>query len=206
MSGNEQSDFRLGAIPATKHHPEASDHRAEEDRASSARTDSGVADQLHDRVIDHLFGSRLTLASIVSLGKIDPKIAERLQDVMDDVENAVRDIRRTDLALLARHCDQRPDPTHHLTIVPPASDRLQQPPMVRVEGHRYLCSFEDGQVFAYTTRAGHDFLRVADHSTWAYESDGLLRSARSGTPLARRMGNVFHAITSNMPLYYERTD
>jgi hypothetical protein len=205
MSGNEQSDLRVDAISA-KRHLAPSDQQDEDQRGSSARTDSGIADQLHDRVIDHLFGSRLTLASIVSLGKIDTKIAERLQDVMDDLEIAVRDIRRTDLALLARHCDQRPNPPHHLTIVKPPSDRVQQPRTVRGDGHRYLCSFEDGQVFAYTTHAGHDFLRVADHSTWAHESDGLLLSARSGTPLARRMGNVFHAITSNMPLYYERTD
>jgi hypothetical protein len=205
MSRNEPSDCGPGATPA-KHHRVASDHRDEDQPRSSATTDSGIADQLHDRVIDHLFGSRLTLASIVSLGKIDTKIAERLQDVIDDLENAVRDIRRTDLALLARHCDQRPNPPHHLTIVKPEPDRDQRPRPVRVDGHRYLCSFEDGQVFAYTTRAGHDYLRVADHSTWAHESDGLLLSARSGTPLARRMGNVFHAVTSNMPLYYERTD
>jgi hypothetical protein len=205
MSGNEQSDIRRGASPAKHDHPRR-DHRDAEQVASSAEADSELAVRLHDRVIDHLFGSRLTLASIVSLAKIDTKVAERLQDVMDELESAVRDIRRTDLALLARDGDQLPHTTHHLTIVKPASDAVPQPRPVRVDGYRYLCSFEDGQVFAYTTRASHEFFRVADHSTWAHESDGLLVSARSGTPLARRMGNVFHAITSNMPLYYERND
>jgi len=190
MSGNEESGIRRGAIPA-KHDHAPSDDRNEGHVVSSAEYDPGIAVQLHDRVIDHLFGSRLTLASIVSLGKIETKIAERLQDVMDELEDTVRDIRRAEVALLARDGDQRPYRTHHLTIVEPTSDRADQPRAVRVDGHRYLCSFEDGQVFAYATRAGHDFFRVADHSTWAHERDGLLISTRSGTPLARRMGNVF---------------
>ena len=111
MSGNEQSDVGRRCNPSEG--SSAASDRHDEDSASSARTDWGIADRLHDRVIDHLSGSRLTLASIVSLGKIDTKIAERLQDVMDDLENAVRDIHRTDLALLARHCDQRPNPAPH---------------------------------------------------------------------------------------------
>jgi hypothetical protein len=74
-----------------------------------------------------------------------------------------------------------------------------------VEGRRYLCSVEDDEVFAYARPSGHDFFRAADHMPWAHESDGLLLSARSGAPLARRAGNVFHDITSDAPLYYEQS-
>jgi hypothetical protein len=204
MSRNGPSDIRVGAFPAT--HDDVPSDRCVDKCAALVAADSGIAVQLHDRAIDHLFGSRMILANIVSLGKIEPKLAERLQEVMYELENAVRDLRRTDLARLVRDRDQRPNPTRNLTIVKPPTDRVNQPNAVRVDGHRYLCSFEGGQVFAYATPAGHDFFRVADHSTWAHESDGLLLSARSGAPLARRMGNVFHAISSNMPLYYERTD
>ena len=76
----------------------------------------------------------------------------------------------------------------------------------RLDGRRYLCSVDDGEVFAYATPTGHDFFRNADHMPWAHESDGLLLSARSGAPLARRSGTVFYDITNDELLYYERTD
>ena len=47
------------------------------------------------------------------------------------------------------------------------------------------------------------FTALADHELWAHESDGLLLSARFGTPLARRIGNVFYDIDTNAPLYHE---
>jgi len=37
----------------------------------------------------------------------------------------------------------------------------------------------------------------------AHESDDLLLSARFGTPLARRSGNVFYDIETDIPLYRE---
>ena len=36
------------------------------------------------------------------------------------------------------------------------------------------------------------------------EQDGVLLSARSGEPLARRRGKVFFELELNQPLYYER--
>ena len=76
----------------------------------------------------------------------------------------------------------------------------------RRDGCRYLCSVDDGEAFAYATPTGHDFFRAADHMPWAHESDGLLLSARSGAPLARRAGTVFYDVTNDQLLYYERTD
>jgi hypothetical protein len=73
-------------------------------------------------------------------------------------------------------------------------------------GRRYLCSVDGGEVVAYATPTGHDFFQAADQMPWAHESDGLLLSARSGAPLARRSGTVFHDLTTDELLYYERTD
>ena len=46
---------------------------------------------------------------------------------------------------------------------------------------------------------------MSDHELWAHESDGLLLSARSGTPFARRDGRVFYDVETHVPLYYEDT-
>ncbi len=70
-------------------------------------------------------------------------------------------------------------------------------------GHsrRRLSRFGEG-VFAYMLH-GRDFYRSSDHELWAHERDGLLLSARSGAPLARRVGRVFYDFETNVPLYYE---
>jgi hypothetical protein len=66
----------------------------------------------------------------------------------------------------------------------------------------WLCCVANDELFAYAKR-GHDFVRASDHMLWAHESDDLLLSARSGCPLARRVGDVFHDVASHVPLYYE---
>jgi hypothetical protein len=38
---------------------------------------------------------------------------------------------------------------------------------------------------------------------WAEESDGLVVAARSGSPFARRVGGMFYAIETRLPLCYE---
>ena len=67
---------------------------------------------------------------------------------------------------------------------------------------RTLCRFDDGAAFAY--RRGRDLYRFRDNTLWAHDSDGLLLSARSCTPLLRRIGNVYFDLTDHRPLYYER--
>jgi hypothetical protein len=59
----------------------------------------------------------------------------------------------------------------------------------------------DGSAFAYAR--GHDFIRVRDHLPWAHLSNEWLLSARSGTPLAYRVGNVFFDVATNTPIYYQ---
>ncbi len=120
MRGNEPLEYRPGAARARRADQELSEHRGEARTApaSLAQADGQVVVELHDRVIGHLFGSRLRLASILSLGNVDTNVAERLRDVMDELGTAARDIRRTDRTRLVR----RSGPTHHLTIVEPSSD------------------------------------------------------------------------------------
>ena len=67
---------------------------------------------------------------------------------------------------------------------------------------RRLWRLNVDEVFAYAV-GGHDFYRAGDHLLWAHESDGLLLSARSGRPLARREGKVFYDTETDLPLYYE---
>jgi hypothetical protein len=50
---------------------------------------------------------------------------------------------------------------------------------------RTLYRFDDGAAFAY--RCGRDFFRSSDNTLRAHDSDGLLLSARSCTPLLRRI-------------------
>jgi hypothetical protein len=67
---------------------------------------------------------------------------------------------------------------------------------------RTLCRFDDGTVFAF--RRGPDLFRARDNVLWAHESEGLLLSARSCTPLLRHIGSVYFDVTDHRPLYYER--
>jgi len=62
-----------------------------------------IGADLNDRVIGHLFGSALTLASIVGRHELDRGIAERLHDVIDELDEAVREIRSTVFARLGHN-------------------------------------------------------------------------------------------------------
>lgn len=137
---------------------------------------------------------------------MDANVAAQLRDVLDHLDSAAKDIHSADVAVWVRDRDQRPNQTNLPTIVKPTSDARDAAHRTGVERRRYLCNFGDGQVFAYATSSGHDLFRANDHTPWAHERDGLLLSARSGTPLAVRTGNVFHDVASNEPLYYERTE
>ncbi len=209
MSGIEPSENGFAAIRTTGAEGGLSEHSASEHTSATTplnEVDGRNAIQMHDRVIGRIRGAELTLAAILGLGTVDTNVAAQLRDVLDELDIAASGIRSAVHALLVRDRDAPPDPTNHLTIVKPASSRGEADRPVSAAGRRYLCTFEDGQVFAYATPTGHDFFRAVDHMPWAHESDGLLLSARSGAPLARRTGNLFHDIVSNMPLYYERTE
>lgn len=209
MSGIEPSENGFAAIRTTGADGGPSEHCESEQISATTslnEVDGRIAVQMHERVIGRIRGAELTLAAILGLGTVDTNVAAQLRDALDELDVAAKDIRSAVHALLVRDRDAPPDPPNHLTIVRPASTLGRADPPVRVAGRRFLCTFEDGQVFAYATPTGHDFFRAVDHMPWAHESDGLLLSARSGVPLARRTGNLFHDVVSNVPVYYERTE
>jgi len=209
MSRIEPSENGFAAIRTTGADGGLSEHCASEHTSATTsfnEVDGRIAVQMHDRVISRIRGAELTLAAILGLGTVDTTVAAQLRDVLDELDSAAKDLRSSVHTLFIRDRVEPPDPTNHLTIVRSASTRGEADRPVRVAGRRYLCTFEGGQVFAYARPTGQDFFRAVDHMPWAHESDGLLLSARSGTPLARRTGNLFHDIVSNVPLYYERTE
>jgi two-component system sensor histidine kinase DevS len=55
--------------------------------------DERIGAALHDRVISHLFSSGLTLASVLSTQLAEP-VAERLRGVVDELDTAIREVRR----------------------------------------------------------------------------------------------------------------
>jgi PAS domain S-box-containing protein len=60
------------------------------------------ASELHDRVISHLFGSAMGLASVLGRNRLDEEDKRRLQDVIEELDTAVRTIRQTVFARLER--------------------------------------------------------------------------------------------------------
>jgi len=143
--------------------------------------------ELHDQVINHLFASGLTLASILRVQQVDDRTAEQLHDVIERLDTVVRELRHAAIA-------------HHVQVS--QQETVAQTRPLPLDWRRRLCRISVDEVFAYAV-AGHDFYRAGDHQLWAHESDGVLLSARSGNPLARREGSVFFDIESNVPLYYE---
>jgi hypothetical protein len=69
---------------------------------------------------------------------------------------------------------------------------------------RWLCRFDDDTVapavFAYAR--GHELFRCSDHASWASFSDGVLRSGRSGEPIAYAIGDVLYDASTHTPMYY----
>jgi len=149
--------------------------------------DEHHSDDLHNQLINHLFGSGLTLATILNGQRVDDDTAERVREVIEHLDTAVRALRSVAIVHVVEE-RQRQSVTEAGSV--PADWRCR------------LCRISVDEVFAYAV-AGHDFYRAGDHELWAHESDGLLLSARLGSPLARREGRVFYDIENDLPLYYE---
>ena len=166
--------------------------------ATSARTNDGES---QDRALNHIFAAGLTVAALLGRPDVSPEIAERLGEVIDQLDMAVNAIRQT--AFAARVVDDRDPhpntPASPADIAPP--ERIMAVHDASKGARRHLSRFAD-EPFAYALH-GHDFYRARDHELWAHESDGLLMSARSGTPFARRDGSVFFDLETNLPLYFE---
>jgi two-component system, NarL family, sensor histidine kinase DevS len=68
--------------------------------ASARENDDRIASDLHDHVINHLFGCGLTLASVIGRNQLDDHIVAQLYDVVDELDTAVKQIRDTVFARL----------------------------------------------------------------------------------------------------------
>ncbi len=154
-----------------------------------------------DRALGHVFASTLTLAGVLSLGRVDSEVAQRLHNAIDELDTSIREIRHGAFET------QILDPNEgSKTVDPEPAISGRRPSIGEVDSptpasQRRLCRFDNGQVFAY--RRGHDLIRAADHTLWAHQSGDILLSARSGRPIARRDGKAYLDIESNTPLYYE---
>ena len=135
--------------------------------------------------------------------RVDDDVADHLSDVIDELDGAIRELRSDALDSAIRDRDARV----RATQPDMQSVRLMRPATAPVRFHpsdvrRRLCRIVDDEVFAYAMR-GNEFIRECDHTLWAHERDGLLVSARSSTPFARRVGDTFYDLESDAPLYYE---
>jgi hypothetical protein len=166
---------------------------------TSAVAPPAAGDPTLSGVVDRLFGSGLVLASALRRDDISAEVCSRLRDVIDELDGAIAELRGValDAAVRERDASTGSDAAALVTLVPGAE--------VRADGartSRCLRQVADGEVFAYATRGSH-FFRASDGVSWARQRGDLLVAARSGAPLARRVGQVFYDVQSHLPLYYE---
>ncbi len=62
-----------------------------------------------DRVVNHLFGSGLTLASILSRQQVSDEVAGQLRDVIEGLDAALHELQSGALARLVRDRDAQPE-------------------------------------------------------------------------------------------------
>ena len=64
---------------------------------------------------------------------------------------------------------------------------------------RIVCRFDDGEQFAYVR--GRELIRSSNHEIWAHVSGNVVRSARSGEPLAYAIGDVLYDCATRRPAF-----
>lgn len=164
--------------------------------------DSSTRHAVDDRVIGDTFGCGLTVADLSGRLDVSREVAERLCDVIDELDLAVITLRDAAYAaLIAGHKPAGEIAARDVAVVASTGANISDSGASAVCSRRRLSRFGEG-MFAYALY-GHDFYRASDDELWAHERDGLLLSARSGAPLARRAGRVFYDFETNVPLYYE---
>ncbi len=84
---------------------DVSEQRADERDAHATTVrdeDERIGADRYDRVVSHLFGSGLTLASVLST-QLDEPVAERLRGVVVQLDTAIREIRNSVFAVSLNH-------------------------------------------------------------------------------------------------------
>ncbi len=101
-------------------------------RSSLAEDRERIARDLHDHVIQRLFADGLSIQSI--LGRVDDDVRLRLQAVLDDHDDAIRQIRTTILALSGSRGGERSLRLAVFEIVDQTTEVLGFRPSVRMDG------------------------------------------------------------------------
>lgn len=105
--------------------------RAEQQRRMLSDERARIAQDLHDHVIQQLFGAGLTVQAVAG-GTTDPRDRERLTGAVRQVDDAIGQIRTIIFALSSAHGDSV---RHRLIdIVAEMSSLLDRPPTVRFGG------------------------------------------------------------------------
>ena len=154
--------------------------------------------EMHNRAINHIFASGMSIRTLLSRLPFDAPQAEPLRKVLSDLDAAIDELRH---AALLQSIEDTPRAPQLRAVPSQPQPSLRVVPII--DASRCLFRFAIDEVFAFAMR-GHDFYRAGDHTLWAHESEDLLLSARSGTPLAHRVGDVFYDVESDFPLYYEQ--
>ncbi|MDF3140315.1 MULTISPECIES: sensor histidine kinase [unclassified Streptomyces] len=81
---------------------EIAEHRREADQLMVLTARDRIARDLHDLAIQRLFASGLTLNSVVGRVADRPEVAERVQRVVDDLDDTIKTVRTTIYALRER--------------------------------------------------------------------------------------------------------
>ncbi|MFF4546781.1 GAF domain-containing protein [Streptomyces sp. NPDC001406] len=81
---------------------EVADHRREAEHLLVLSDRDRIARDLHDLAIQRLFASGLTLNSVLGLLSDRPNVAERVQRVVDDLDDTIKTVRGTIYALRER--------------------------------------------------------------------------------------------------------
>ena len=125
---------------------------------SGTADEHGVAD-VHDRVINHIFGSGLKLAGLAGYPGVDPHVAQRLLEVIEELDTAVHEIRS---AALGR-----------ILLWTPESDGL-------------VLSASSGMPF--TRRVGGTFFAIESQLPLCYETVHATRASAPCSDLATDTG------------------
>lgn len=107
--------------------------QADRERLAIAEDHNRIARDLHDLVIQRLFASGLSLQGLQRLVDL-PAVTERLEEVMSDLDDTVRDIRRTIFCLKAPPDGRDGLRAQVLAVLAHATPGLGVRPKVRLDG------------------------------------------------------------------------
>ncbi|MEZ5219704.1 MAG: PAS domain S-box protein, partial [Ilumatobacteraceae bacterium] len=148
---------------------DVTDRRAIETELADQRTKATVAEDreriardLHDTVIQRLFADGLTIQAL--LNRVEPDVAERLQAVLDDHDDAIREIRTTILGLGRSRAGESGIRRAVIEIIEQSSRILGFRPSVRLDGvlENRLGAQTEGDVLASLREALSNAARHAD--------------------------------------------